>query len=51
MDYMKLGEIEKKNEAKMKQPKKKNSDVRLEDFDHVKDSVAKLRTESSVKRI
>lgn len=48
---MKLGEIEKKNEAKMKQPKKKNSDVRLEDFDHVKDSVAKLRTESSVKRI
>lgn len=48
---MKLGEIEKKNETKMKQTKQKNSDVRLGDFDHVKDSVTKLRTESSVKRI
>ncbi len=48
---MKLGDIEKKNEEKRKKTKQKNSDVRLEDFDHVKDSVAKLRTESSVKRI
>lgn len=48
---MKLGEIEKKNEKKMKKTTPKNTDVRLGDFDHVKDSVTKLRTESAVKKI
>ncbi len=48
---MKLGEIEKKNEEKTKKPGKKNSDIRLKDFDHVRDSVTKLRTESIVKRL
>ena len=48
---MKLGEIEKKNEKKMKKTTAKNTDVRLGDFDHVKDSVTKLRTESAVKKI